>query len=1057
MGEITVNKDVFWERLRSIFSNWERNGQLWGDTKSLVIAAGSSDEDIVYRKTSSLQLYLFGYELSNTVLLFTQSPKALHVLAGKKACGIFADLATENDSITLNLIEKNKKDNFQGNRETLLKAIEASGPKVGMLLKEAMKGSFVNDFLKAVKDKFELFEVASAVSDVLSVKSRTELDTVRSAGQFTSDVLKKYLQPEIETIVDEDKQVSQADLAEQTEDVFMDPKRVDSQLPGEVIETCYTPIIQSGGQFNLKPSAVSNEENLHYDNGGTIIVALGARFRSYCSNIARTFFFDPSKEQENVYLVLCAVFQAVRAKLRNGVQLCQVWEEAISVIRKKKPELENKFTRNCGFGMGLEFRDSSLVISKNNRRLAKTGMVFNLCVGFQGLLDVEKEEKGHPKSAKYACMIADTVIVTEEDPEILTHCSRKFQNISYTIGDSDSEASGDDRPAAAAPSRGPDQAPANGIPDAVVAAAAADGPRLTTRASERRKAKAVEIKALAVKEAERKGNQGKLLSKKLEQASRRIESGQIDNQSDNDDEEYVDPEAYPNPSNMPNAPPYKLHVDQQAEAVLVPVNNTLVPFHINVVKNVNVSSAGQFTYLRINFIAPTSSTFGRVNMDPAVLNHKNEMFIRELIYKSVDSRSINESHQLIKDLKKAAVMREKERKDRGSLVDQENLVQTRDRARIPRMRDLKVRPALSGKRKGTCTIEAHVNGFRIQAAGGKLDIVYKNIKHAFFQPAKNTISVLLHFHLKNPIMVGRKKTKDIAVFIEVVDTSVEVDARGSHFDQDGLMEEQRERQFRKRMNKTFAEFVKQSEEVISRNKQIRKFHFDMPFFEMKFTGVPNKQTTTVYPTTNCLVSLDDTPTFVLPLKDIEIAHFERVQFHLRAFDLVFVFKDMKKPVHRIDAIPMAFLEPLKQYLNDAGILYFVGTVNLDWNRVMRQINSDYEGFVRDGMWKFLDLEQSDAEGTGGDSEEGGVADAYNPTDDDGSEEESEDSEEFASEEESEEYSDEDNDMSAGDEEEEDEEGLSWEELEKQAAADDRKKRHQFDPLDQSRPAKRKRY
>lgn len=39
-----------------------------------------------------------------------------------------------------------------------------------------------------------------------------------------------------------------------------------------------------------------------------------------------------------------------------------------------------------------------------------------------------------------------------------------------------------------------------------------------------------------------------------------------------------------------------------------------------------------------------------------------------------------------------------------------------------------------------------------------LDILYKNIQHAFFQPAENELIVLIHFHLKNPILVGKKKT-----------------------------------------------------------------------------------------------------------------------------------------------------------------------------------------------------------------------------------------------------------------------------------------------------------
>jgi nucleosome binding factor SPN SPT16 subunit len=57
-------------------------------------------------------------------------------------------------------------------------------------------------------------------------------------------------------------------------------------------EWCYTPIIQSGGKYDLRPSAVSDESPLH---DGTIVCSLGVRYKSYCSNISRTFLVNPEK------------------------------------------------------------------------------------------------------------------------------------------------------------------------------------------------------------------------------------------------------------------------------------------------------------------------------------------------------------------------------------------------------------------------------------------------------------------------------------------------------------------------------------------------------------------------------------------------------------------------------------------------------------------------------------------------------------------------------------------------------------------------------------------
>ena len=69
--------------------------------------------------------------------------------------------------------------------------------------------------------------------------------------------------------------------------------------------------------------------------------------------------------------------------------------------------------------------------------------------------------------------------------------------------------------------------------------------------------------------------------------------------------------------------------------------------------------------------------------------------------------------------------------------------------------------------------------------------------------------VLIHFHLKNDIMIGKKKHRDIQFYTEVVDASQNLDgARRSMYDPDELEEEQRERMLRKRLNEAFRDFSK---------------------------------------------------------------------------------------------------------------------------------------------------------------------------------------------------------------------------------------------------------
>ena len=61
-------------------------------------------------------------------------------------------------------------------------------------------------------------------------------------------------------------------------------------------------------------------------------------------------------------------------------------------------------------------------------------------------------------------------------------------------------------------------------------------------------------------------------------------------------------------------------------------------------------------------------------------------------------------------------------------------------------------------------------------------------------------------------------------------------------------------------------------------------------------------------------SLLPQPPFVVTLDEVELVHFERVQFHLKNFDVVIVYKDYSKKVTMINAVPVNSLDPIKEWL-----------------------------------------------------------------------------------------------------------------------------------------------
>ena len=61
-------------------------------------------------------------------------------------------------------------------------------------------------------------------------------------------------------------------------------------------------------------------------------------------------------------------------------------------------------------------------------------------------------------------------------------------------------------------------------------------------------------------------------------------------------------------------------------------------------------------------------------------------------------------------------------------------------------------------------------------------------------------------------------------------------------------------------------------------EQAKDLEFDIPYRDVGFYGVPphNKSSCFIMPAVNALVELTEPPWFVVPLNDIEVAHFERV-------------------------------------------------------------------------------------------------------------------------------------------------------------------------------------
>ncbi|KMY96971.1 FACT complex subunit spt16 isoform X2 [Drosophila simulans] len=1005
MSSFVLDKEAFVRRVKRLYTEWRAPSIGHDDALrnlDCIMSIVGVEEDVMYSKSMALQLWLLGYELTDTISVFCSD--AVYFLTSKKKIEFLKQTQniTEEGFPEINLLVRDRTDKDQGNFEKLIKALQNSkkGKRLGVFAKDAYPGEFSEAWKKSLTaSKFEHVDVSTIIAYLMCPKDESEINNIRKASLVSMDIFNKYLKDEIMDIIDSDRKVKHNKLSDGCE-AAIGEKKYTSGLDPRLLDMAYPPIIQSGGAYSLKFSAVADKNPLHF---GVIVCSLGARYKSYCSNISRTFLVNPTEAMQENYTFLVSVQEEILKLLVPGTKLCDVYEKTLDFVKKEKPSMVDNLPKSFGFAMGLEFRENSIVIGPKCQALLKKNMVFNLHVGISNLTNPEATDK---EGKNYALFIGDTVLVGEQSPaSVMTPSKKKIKNVGIFIKDDSDEEDVDDKKTAKE-----DQ-----------------GTEILGR-SKRNAVLESKLRNEINTEEKRKEHQRELAQQLNERAKDRLAR-----QGNSKEVEKVrkNTVSYKSISQMPREPEVKelkLYVDKKYETVIMPVFGIQVPFHISTIKNISQSVEGEYTYLRINFFHP-GATMGR--NEGGLYPQPEATFVKEVTYRSSNvkehgevgapSANLNNAFRLIKEVQKRFKTREAEEREKEDLVKQDTLILSQNKGN-PKLKDLYIRPNIVTKRM-TGSLEAHSNGFRyISVRGDKVDILYNNIKSAFFQPCDGEMIILLHFHLKYAIMFGKKKHVDVQFYTEVGEITTDLGKHQHMHDRDDLAAEQAERELRHKLKTAFKSFC---EKVETMTKSV--VEFDTPFRELGFPGAPFRSTVTLQPTSGSLVNLTEWPPFVITLDDVELVHFERVQFHLRNFDMIFVFKEYNKKVAMVNAIPMNMLDHVKEWLNSCDIRYSEGVQSLNWQKIMKTITDDPEGFFDQGGWTFLDPESgSEGENETAESEED---EAYNPTDAESDEESDEDSEYSEASEDSEES---DEDLGS-----DEESGKDWSDLEREAAEEDR--------------------
>ena len=517
---------------------------------------------------------------------------------------------------------------------------------------------------------------------------------------------------------------------------------------------------------------------------GTIISALGFRYKNYCSNIVRTLMVEPSEKMQENYKFLLKLEEELIDQLRDGVKLNEIFDKIRQQCQTERPDLADKLTPTLGFVIGIEFREANYLISNKCTSLAKQGMVFQISIGFSDLINPEAKED---EAKKYALFIGDTILVNKDvAATVLTLPKKKIENIAIFVKEDDEEEEEEEHK----------------INKEANSKQAAD---ILTRGS---RGAIIQNKTRSDnnQEHQRKEHQKELARRLNEDAKERIlkQKGIISKEKIR-----KAVTAYRNANQLPykqnEIQELKIFVDKAHETVILPIFGVPTPFHISTLKNLSSSVEGDFTYLRLNFFHPGVSvnkiagTTSTAAANEGTYLNQDCVYIKEITYRATNIKESGEisppstnlglAFKYIKDMQKEYKEKENEEKEKEGMVKQDSLILSNNKNN-PKLKDLYLRPNIVQKRTPG-TLEAHTNGLLYTSLrGDKIEILYNNIKHAIFQPCDHEIIILIHFHLKHAIMFGKKKNIDIQFYTEVGEVITDLGKHNKGGDRDDLIAEQ---------------------------------------------------------------------------------------------------------------------------------------------------------------------------------------------------------------------------------------------------------------------------
>ena len=234
-----------------------------------------------------------------------------------------------------------------------------------------------------------LTEAECLIEKLRMIKDSGEINNLKKACNVTDECFKfllTYIKPGI----------SEKEIAKKIEQYFMENAEGVS----------FTPIVASG-ENSSKPHAIPSERKIKEKD--IITIDMGCRINGYCSDMTRTIFIgEPTLEQKKIYDIVLKNQELSLKEMKDGALIKDITKIVTSDFALNGYSLDH----SLGHGVGLEVHEPPVIREKSDNQLKEKMTITN--------------EPGIYIPGKFGVRIEDTLLITKEEPELLTKSDKKY-------------------------------------------------------------------------------------------------------------------------------------------------------------------------------------------------------------------------------------------------------------------------------------------------------------------------------------------------------------------------------------------------------------------------------------------------------------------------------------------------------------------------------------------------------------------------------------------------------------------------------------------------------